>query len=54
MTWPEDPSQLFDIDMDQLARPSSFIASRRLEPKPTKLAHPDPGQDPRDRRDSHA
>src|SRR5882757_3080954 len=39
--------------MDQLARYTAFIADGGLDAEPAKLAHPDPGQDPRDGRQSH-
>jgi hypothetical protein len=48
-----DASELLDVDVDQLARPLSLIALRGLQPEPSQLAHPDPGQDPRHGRDSH-
>jgi hypothetical protein len=48
-----DAAELLDVDMDQLARTLALIADRRLEPEPAKLAHPDLGQDPRDRGACH-
>jgi hypothetical protein len=39
-------SELLDVDMDQLAGSIALVALRRLLPKSTELAHPDPGQDP--------
>jgi hypothetical protein len=45
-----DAPQLLDVDMDQLARPRALIALRGLEPDPTQLAQPGPGQDQADRR----
>jgi hypothetical protein len=46
-------TELLDVDVDQLAGTLPLVAARRFEPKPAELAHPDPRQDPRDRRDSH-
>jgi hypothetical protein len=46
-------TSLFDVDVNQFARPRPFIALRGLEPEPAEPAHPDPGQDPRHRRDRH-
>src|SRR5919109_4149213 len=49
-----DPSELLDVDVDELARLLAFIALRGLGAEPTELAHPDPGQDARDGRARHA
>jgi hypothetical protein len=49
-----DPSELFDVDVDQFARPLSLVAHRGLEPQPPELAHPDLGENPRHRGDGHA
>jgi hypothetical protein len=43
-----DAPKLLDVDVDQLARALAFVALGRLEPEAAELAHPDPGQDPRD------
>src|SRR3954447_19542918 len=48
-----DPAEFLDVDVDQLARPLAFIALGLLEPETSELAHPDPGQDPRHRRQRH-
>src|SRR5512133_417837 len=48
-----DPPQLLDVEMDELAGTLALVAARRLEPEPAELAHPDPGQDPRDGRQRH-
>src|SRR4051812_13410572 len=49
-----DASELLDIDVDQLAWPGSLVALGGLQAQPAELAHPDRGQDPRDRRERHA
>jgi hypothetical protein len=46
-----DASELLDVDMDQFAGALSLIAVRRLHSEPAELAHPDPREDPRDRRE---
>jgi len=48
-----DASELLDVDVDQLARTLALIANSGPQAQPTELAHPDPGQDPRDGRHSH-
>ena len=48
-----DPSELLDVDVDELARPRALVADGLLEPEPAELAHADPGQDPGDRRECH-
>ena len=48
-----DPPELLDVDVDQLAGASSFVALRGLQPEPAELSHPDPGQDPRHSRKRH-
>jgi hypothetical protein len=48
-----DAPELLDVDVDQLAGAGALIAQRRLEPQPPELAHPEPGQDPRHRRQRH-
>ena len=48
-----DAPEFLDVDVDQLARPLALIAHCRLEAEPAELAHPDPGQDPRHRRERH-
>src|SRR5213079_1143668 len=45
-----DASQLLDVDVDQLARPRSFIAKRGLEAQPAELAHSQPLADRADGR----
>ena len=45
--------ELLDIDMDQLARTLAFVSLGRLQAEPAETAHPDPGQDARDRRERH-
>ena len=49
-----DAPELLDVDVDELARPLALVALGRLKPQPAQPAHPDPGQDPRHRRDRHA
>ena len=49
----DDPAELLDVDVDELARPGAPIADRRLEPEPAQAAQPDPGQDPGDGRERH-
>lgn len=44
---PLDPTQPLDIDVDQLARASSFVTLGWFQADPSELAHPDPGKDPR-------
>jgi hypothetical protein len=46
-----DPSELLQVDMDQLPSDGPFIALRGLQPEPAQTAHPNPGQDPRHRRE---
>jgi hypothetical protein len=41
-----DAPELFDVDVDQLARPLTLIALGRLEPEAAQTAHPDPREDP--------
>jgi hypothetical protein len=48
-----DPAELLDVDVDQLARARALVALGRLEPQAPELAHPDPRQHPRDRRERH-
>src|SRR5947209_6035133 len=48
-----DPAELLDVDMNQLARSFALIALRRLETETAELAHPNPRQDPRNRRERH-
>jgi hypothetical protein len=45
-----DAAELLDVDVDQLAGDRAFVAVGGLEPEAAELAHPDPDQDPRDRR----
>jgi hypothetical protein len=49
-----DAPELLDVDVDQLAGPRALVALRGLAPQPAELAHPDPGQDARHRRQRHA
>jgi hypothetical protein len=49
-----DAPELLDVDVDQLAGPRTLVALRGLAPQPAELAHPDPGQDARHRRQRHA
>jgi hypothetical protein len=49
----EDPAELLDVDVDQLAGPVALVALWRLDPDPAELAHPDPGEDARDGRERH-
>src|SRR5438105_3041360 len=46
-------TELFAVAMEQLAWPPAFVTDGRLKPEPAEPAHPDPGQDPRDRRERH-
>ena len=48
-----DPSELLDVDVDQLTGTSSLVALRWLQTEPAELAHPDPGQDPGHGRQRH-
>jgi hypothetical protein len=48
-----DPGELLDVDVDKLAGPRPLVADRLLEAEPAEFAHPDPGQDPGDRRERH-
>ena len=50
-----DPSELLDVDVDELAWPLSFVAIRRLQPaRAESLSDPDPRQDrQRDGRERH-
>ena len=48
-----DPAELLDVDVDQLAGPLALVALGGLEAEPAELAHPDPRQDARDRRERH-
>lgn len=48
-----DPPELLDVDVQQLAWAISLVALRGLKTDPPELAHPNPCQDPRDRRDRH-
>ena len=47
----DDPPQLLDVDMNQLAGPGAFVALRGLQAQAAEPAHPDPLENPRDRRD---
>jgi len=49
-----DSPELFDVDMDQLTRPLTLVALRGLQAEAAELPHPDPGQDARHDRQSHA
>src|SRR5882724_8801221 len=48
-----DPGEPLDVDVDELTRPRAFVADWLLESEPAELAHSDPGQNPRDRRERH-
>jgi hypothetical protein len=49
-----DPAELFDVDVDQLARHRALVAVRRLERlQARELAEPDPSQDALHRRERH-
>src|SRR5438309_983144 len=48
-----DAPELLDVDMDQLARSLALVALSGLKTKAPELAHPDPREDPRDRRQRH-
>jgi hypothetical protein len=48
-----DASELFDVDVNQLTRPSALVALRGLQAEPAEPAHPDPRQDARHRRERH-
>jgi hypothetical protein len=48
-----DAAELLDVDVNELARALALVTLRRLEPEPPELAHPDPRQDPGDRRLRH-
>jgi hypothetical protein len=49
----DDPAELLDVDMDELARTRALVTDRLLEPDPAELAHPDPGHDSRNGRQRH-
>jgi hypothetical protein len=49
-----DAAELLDVDMDQLARPLALVALDGFQAETAELAHPDPLQDPADRRDRQA
>ena len=53
VTGPRDAAEFLDVDVDELARPFALVALGGLEAETAQLAHPDPGQDPRDRRERH-
>ena len=54
MAGPADAAELFDVDVDELARSPLLVAVGRLERlQPPELAKADPGQDPRHRRERH-
>jgi hypothetical protein len=48
-----DAPELFDVDVDQLARPLALIALDALHAQPAQPAHPDPREDARHRRKRH-
>src|SRR5438045_3920339 len=48
-----DPPKFLDVDVDQLTRALALIAPSRLQTQPPELAHPDPRENPRDRRERH-
>jgi hypothetical protein len=49
----DNPPQLLDVDVEQLARTLALVAQCRLKPQAAELAEPDPRQDPRHRRLRH-
>src|SRR5262249_14554307 len=49
----DDPAQLLDVEVDELAWPRPLVPQSRLEAEPTQPTHPDPGQDPRNGRERH-
>src|SRR5215217_4988842 len=53
VTGSRDAPEFLDVDVDQLARSGALVALDRLQAEAAELAHPDPGQDPRDRRQRH-
>ncbi len=48
-----DAPELLDVDVEQLTRSSSLVALRGLQAVPAELPKPDPGEDPRHRRERH-
>jgi hypothetical protein len=48
-----DATEPFDVDVDELARPAVLVPDRLLQAEPSEAAEPEPGQDPRDRRQRH-
>ena len=48
-----DPSELLDVDVQELAGTLALVALRGLQAEPAELAHPDPSQDPRHGRERH-
>jgi hypothetical protein len=38
---PDDPAQLLDVDVNQLAGPVALVAQGGLQAEPAELAHPD-------------
>src|SRR3954471_21777286 len=48
-----DAPELLDVNVDQFAGPLALIALSGLETQASELAHPDPREDPRHRRQRH-
>jgi hypothetical protein len=49
----DDPPELVHVEVDELTRPRPLVAQRGLETETTEPAEPEPGQDPRHRRERH-
>src|SRR5205085_7818153 len=47
------PSEVLEVEADELARRAGLVAPRLLEPEPTQPAHAEPAQDRRDGRGRH-
>jgi hypothetical protein len=48
-----DAPELLDVDVNELAWALALVALGGLQPEPAEPAHPDPGQNARDRRAGH-
>src|SRR5205823_5164183 len=53
MPRPEDPAELLDVDVDQLPWAFALVALCGLEAQASEPAHPDAGEDARNRRECH-
>src|SRR5436190_3954487 len=53
VTGPVDPTQLLDVDVEELAGACALVAPRLLEAESPQPTQPRPGQDPGDRRQRH-